>query len=455
MCETLSVAGTTIAGWPGVEVYGSNGDGTFRRLHGWDWSTTAHWHYQVATFDTGSYWVPASTHPPRSWEPTTLITGDRPVDSRGVNPSGTEYRPSGLYLWIPAIPRGYTTGRTNNRVQCNAPQHPPNLLNTAAAPVPDAAMDSAHQRLDLILAEPEPLRAAADGTKFIDSDGLISFINLSTSLVKDNAEFKTGTAVFDKMANFFSTLRIKVFTALANGKIKPLQDDAPPTDQWSPAVTHYMQFLLQEAGGLTDYSLTRETYSDTQYLAEFSTAFIKTVFDAVMVPSSIISGVTGFISGVSDTLRHSWDDRTRTYSVALLGQCHEAVQENTDPDKPIYRYFPKLKYYYLSVSAHQTEFTTPCSKLQQITFDFNYEYYVTGVSAAVLDETSAEHQKFLAYLDKAQAVNYQDAQQKLDMILDGTVSASPVAPHGLGAFNVDLRAYPLVQANRSRRLTLA
>ena len=30
MCETLTVKGTTIAAWPGVEVYGSNGDGTFR-----------------------------------------------------------------------------------------------------------------------------------------------------------------------------------------------------------------------------------------------------------------------------------------------------------------------------------------------------------------------------------------------------------------------------------------
>lgn len=451
MCETLTVKGTTIAAWPGVEVYGSNGDGTFRRLNGWDWSPTEHWHYQVAAFDNGSYWVPASTHPPREWEPTTRIVGDHPVGSRGVNPTGKEFRPSGLYIWIPAIPAGYTTGQTSNRVRCNGPQHPPNLLQTAAAPAPDAA----RQQLDLILAEPDLFTGAAGGGRFADSDGLISFINLSTSLVKDNAEFTTGRAVFDKIANFYSTLRIKVYTAMTSGKIKPLKDDAPPKDQWAPAVTHYMQYMLQEVGALTNYSITEEIYSHTQYLAEFSTGFLKLVFDAVTVPSALISGVTGFISGVGDSLRGSWDDRTRTYSVALLGQCHEAVQENTDPDKPIYRYFPKLKYYYITVAASQSEFSSSCATTRQITFNFSYEYYVTSVAAAVLDDKSTEHKKFLAYLDKAQAVNYQEAQNQLNTILDGTVSTSPVTPDGLGAFDIDLAAYPLVRANRPRRLVRA
>ena len=200
--------------------------------------------------------------------------------------------------------------------------------------------------------------------------------------MKDNAEFTTGRAVFDKIANFYSTLRIKVYTAMTSGKIKPLKDDAPPKDQWAPAVTHYMQYMLQEVGALTNYSITEEIYSHTQYLAEFSTGFLKLVFDAVTVPSALISGVTGFISGVGDSLRGSWDDRTRTYSVALLGQCHEAVQENTDPDKPIYRYFPKLKYYYITVAASQSEFSSSCATTRQITFNFSYEYYVTSVAAA-------------------------------------------------------------------------
>ncbi|MET1073181.1 MAG: hypothetical protein ABWY11_11095, partial [Umezawaea sp.] len=214
-----------------------------------------------------------------------------------------------------------------------------------------------------------------------------------------------------------------------------------PLTQWDLAVTHYMQYLLQESGGLTDYAITEESYSETQVVAEFSAGFVKLLFDAATVPSSIIGGVTSFISGVGSTLRTSWDDRERTYAIALLGQCHEAVQQTTD-DPPTYRYFPKLKYYHLTVDSHQSEFTSDCATVRKITFNFKYESYVTAVAAAVLDESSAAYKSFTAFLDKAQAANYKDAQNQLDSILDDTVSSD--VPK-LNSFGVDLAEYPSAQ----------
>jgi hypothetical protein len=456
MCKNLYLPGTTISSWPGVVVLLNDGNGNFHRTN-WPWSTTYHEHYEVASFAGGSYWVPASTSPPNWWPHPVRIEGDRPVTSHGVNPSGREFRPSGVYIWIPRIPNEYTPGVSYNRVVCSPPASAPRLQAEApvaqlATSVPSAGgLEAAHQRLDALLAQPIVLAADAATNAFQDSDGLISFVNLSSDLVTNKDEFKTGIAVFDKIANFFATLRIKVYTAMKSGAVAPLQGDTAPTSQWDPAVTHYMEFLLQETGGLTDYSITQETYSDTQYLAEFSTSFIKLLFDAVTVPTSIVSGVTSFISGVGNSLRASWDNRERTYQVALLGQCHEAVQENATGD-PVYRYFPKLKYYHLTVTATQSEFTTSCSTVRKITFSFAYEYYITAVAAAVLDKTSADYTKFTGFLNKAQAANYKDAENKLDAILGGTVSSGPGA---LSTFNVELGAYPEVHAAPIKRLVPA
>ncbi|SDI09317.1 hypothetical protein SAMN05192558_101660 [Actinokineospora alba] len=478
MCRTLNVAGVTMANWPGVMVLKSDGHGGFVQDDEWNWSREIHWHYEVASFDEGSYWVPASSHPPRWWD-KVLIEGDAPTSGTKVNPKGTEYRPNGVFIWIPALPPQVGPGKTDNKVKCDPPKSAPVVTasapggdgvasgnglaaagNGAAGPVSPTppvsptggGIEFARQRLNTILAQPTVLAADTGGSAFQDSDGLISFVNLSSDLVNHSPAYKTGTAVFDKIANFISTLRIKTFAAMQKGIIQPLQGDTPPATQWDASVTHVMQHLLQESGGLTDYSITQETYSDTQVLAEFSTSFIKLFFDAVTVPSSIISGISTFISGVGKSLQLGWDNRQRDYQVALLGQCHEAVQENSD-GAPVYRYFPKLKYYFLRVSSSQTEFTSDCATVRKITFNFQYEYYVTAVAAAVLDTTTADYKSFTDFLNTAQTANYTDAKDKLNAILNGTVSDGP--SHQLSTFNVDLGAYPSMQATPSRRLVPA
>ncbi|PRY28646.1 hypothetical protein [Umezawaea tangerina] len=445
MWNTLYLPGTTISSWNGVAVYEYAGGGRFRRMTHWSWSTSYHEHYEVARLATGSWWVPVSTNPPGFWERPTLVVGVPSTSPEPrVNPNGSEYRPGGVYFWVPAVPPPYVPGITTNRVDCHPPSVPPNELGTDVGAAPAGGLAVAQERLAAILAEPVEAVAAAPANAFQDSDGLISFVNLSSDLVNHSAEYKTGTEVFDKIANFFSTLRVKVFTAMQNGKITPLKGDPKPATQWDLTVTHYMQYLLQETGGLTDYAITEETYSETQVVAEFSADFVKLLFDAVTVPSSVIGGVTAFISGVGTTLRTSWDDRVRTYSVDLLGQCHEAVQQNSD-GAPDYRYFPKLKYYHLTVDSQQSEFTSDCATVRKITFNFRYEAYVTAVAAAVLDKTTAEYKSFTAFLDKAQAANYKDAQNQLDTVLDGGVSAD--VPK-LNAFGVDLSHYPPARAEQ-------
>ena len=127
--RTLVVAGTDISGWRGVVVYESDDQGRFRDItRGWNWSREAHQHYEVQDLRDGSYWVPASTHPPGSWAHRTAITGSSPAGTRPVNPGGTEYRPTGTYFWIPnaSIPQTLTPGGTTNAVECNAPgSYPP------------------------------------------------------------------------------------------------------------------------------------------------------------------------------------------------------------------------------------------------------------------------------------------------------------------------------------------
>ncbi|MBM5458850.1 hypothetical protein H8F21_14875 [Pseudomonas sp. P66] len=274
---------------------------------------------------------------------------------------------------------------------------------------------SPHELLDSVLTLTDNDQAA-----FQDSDGLISFVYLSSSFVANNPEFKTGRAVCDKVSNFFATLRIKVFQYLKANPAKVLPGDSVPTSQWSASVTHYMQFMLAQSGGLTNYRVTTETYSVTQVITEFSTAFLKLIFDAVIVPEAVVADVTAFIQGVGSSLRASWDDRSRNYETAILAQCHEAVPTDSTGETTVY--FPKIKYYYLSVDSSQQAFTSPCTSVEKITFNFKYEYYVTGLKASILDPTSADYASFVAFLDKAQGISYKQANNNLDAVLADTSS---------------------------------
>ncbi len=288
--------------------------------------------------------------------------------------------------------------------------------------------------------------AAADSQHaFQDSDGLISFVNLSSSFVQNNPEFKVGQAVCDKLSNFIATLRAKTFLAIQSGKLPPLPGDPKPKTQWDKAVTHRMFNILTEANGLTNFKITSETYSITQVMTEFSTAFVKLIFDAAFVPEAVITDVTNFLQGVGKSLRFSWDDKTRTYSTTLLGQCHEAVPMDTSGKD--YRYFPKVKYYSINVSSHQTEFTTPCSDTKTITFNFQYEYYVTALAQSVLNTETETYKKFNAILDKAQEVSYKDADNNLDTILGGSASNALESPRNepsVNVFGANLSEYPAV-----------
>jgi len=291
---------------------------------------------------------------------------------------------------------------------------------------------------------------------FTIPDGLIAFVNLSSSFVQSNPEFTTGRSICDQISNYFATMRQKVFAYLQQNPSKVLAGDSPPQTQWDPAVTHLMQFLLTEAGGLTNYKITTETYSYTQVITEFSTSFIKLFFDAVACPEEIVSDVASFIQGVGQSLRASWDDRSRNYATALLGQCHEAVQASAD-DPNTFVYFPKVKYYYISVSSSQQEFTTSCSRTAKVTFNFQYEQYVTGLAAAVLDPKSSTYAQFTQFLNKAQGINYKDADNQLDSILGVTSSADPSAAgmpttplYQINSFGVNLTEYPRVAAQPPR-----
>ena len=300
----------------------------------------------------------------------------------------------------------------------------------------------AHSQLDAVLAS-----KAEENKTFEDSDGLISFANLASSFVENSPEFKTGREVCDKISNFFSRLRTGAFQYLIKDPSHILPGDTPPKTKWDPAVTHFMQHLLSQAGGLTNYTRTEENFSYTQLLSEFSTDFVKLLFDATVIPEAIITDIVKFVSGIGDTLRVSWNDRSRSYSIALLGQCHEAIPIGSG-DTAIY--YPKIKYYYISVNSSQKEFTSPCSKLKKITFNFEYSYYVTGLAASVLDTKSHQHKDFVSFLDQAQVKSYKEAKNVLSAIISGKTSdKNPPGmfekdEHGLNIYGVDLLDYPKI-----------
>jgi hypothetical protein len=427
MPRTLVVSGVYMSTWPGVRVVQFN-NGQFHDITDqWSWSQEPHQHYEVNALQNGSYWVPVSTNPPRAWYGATPVVGTQPAGNQPVNPNGTEYRPTATYIWIPnaSIPPQLVPGRTSNSVVC----HPPNNYPPVVLPEHVVMLNE--------------IKGDKPANTFSDSDGLISFVNMSSSLVTNNPQFTTGRNVCDKVCNFFATMRLDVFSYLQKNPGKRLPGDDIPKTQWDYAVTHLMQQLLVKAGGFSAFKVTSETYSSTQVIAEFNTSFVKLIFDAVAVPENIIDDVTKFIQGIGSTLRLSWDDRSRNFSTCLMGQCHEAVP--IDAAGNTYVYFPKLKYYYISVDSSQQEFTSPCTKVQHITFNFKYDSYVTALKASVLDPATDDYKNFVAFLDKQQSISYKDADNTLDAILDGATSASPqVAELQANAFGVELSEYPRI-----------
>lgn len=444
----ITLSGAQISRWPGVQVWRLDNQDQYHNVtRRWNFSDTPHHHYEVVRLNTGSFYCPVSTNPPAFWQLPVPVIGTAPaVPGSVVNPNGNEFRPTGTYFWIPAgsIPRGTVPGSTVNDVICNCPHVYPPALQLQAGQVSDEAAllrtrdaasharASAFDTLAEILPSTHLLRVAGDSDQkaFSDSDGLVSFVNLSSSFVTGNKAFLTGRNVCDKVSSFFATLRQNVYAAQLRDAKYILEGDSKPKDQWDLPVTHKMQKMLIDAGGLSSFKITTETVSTTQVLAEFSSDFVKLIFDVALVPASIIEGVVGFIQGVGETLRTSWDDRSRSFTTTLLGQCHEAVPVDSTGQATVY--IPKIKYFHIAVTSEQTAFTTPCSKISKITFNFQFENYVTALKASVLDEASDDYKSFVAYLDKAQRVNYRDAENNLDAILSGSTStgaSSVTTPH--------------------------
>ncbi|AKA70569.1 hypothetical protein [Clostridium scatologenes] len=181
---------------------------------------------------------------------------------------------------------------------------------------------------------------------FSDSDGLISFVGLENKHISQIGEYKQGRELCDKMCNFYSSLRIKTYAYLKKHPEKVLPGDPQPTSKWSKAVTHYMEDILYGAGGLSGFKIKEEDYSSKQVVAEFSTEVFKMIFDALAFPEALVEDVTKFIKGVAGTLRTSWETREKNFEVGLMSQCHEGINMGGD-----LIYFPKVKYYSISVNA--------------------------------------------------------------------------------------------------------
>jgi hypothetical protein len=439
MPRTLVVSGTAMSTWEGVRVWEGQGHNHhFQNITAtWTWPQNPHPHYEVHASANGSYWVQVTNHPPLVGY--TPVIGTQPPGNKPVNPNGTEWRRNRTYIWIPntSIPPNLSPGYTTNQVNCGHPtQYPP------------PAMDIHLSLLNEVLTADRSAQTA-----FQDSDGLIAFVNLSSSFVTSNPEFTTGQDVCDGVANFFATMRIRVFRFLQLYPSKVLPGDRTPTTQWDSSVTHYIMYLLTSAGGFSDFQVTTETYSITQVITEFNTAIIKLLFDAVTAPEELLNDVLKFVQGVGSSLRASWDDRSRNYQTCLLGQCHEAVPEDNEDNTGIkYRYFPKVKYYYISVDSSQTAFTSDCAKVETLTFNFKYDYYVTALKHSVLDSTSDDYKTFTEFLDVEHKLSYKDATNNLNAIFSDTASTPPPSVSRANPFGVDFRLYPLAAVQPPRTI---
>lgn len=288
----------------------------------------------------------------------------------------------------------------------------------------------------------------ASPNAFSDGDGLVSFVNLESTFVNTSPQFATGRAVCDKVANFFASMRQNFFTYLVQNPGEVLNGASAPTSQWDKQVTEFIQKQLTDAGGFSAFLENDEDYIETQTTVDFSTAIFEMVFDAIALPEKLITDVTNFIQGVGSTLRVSWDTKVRSYSVTMVGICHEAVP--TDNTGKTFVYVPKVKYYMFEVTTDQHDFRSPCVDVETISFNFKYSYYVAALKASVLDPNSADYASFVTnYLDTAALGNYTDAKNVLHAVqaLKAKAPASPGASTLISSRGtaLDLSVYPKVQ----------
>lgn len=306
------------------------------------------------------------------------------------------------------------------------------------------------QTLDLIMAHDASARTADAPAQptFSDGDGLVSFTNLQSSFITGSPQFKTGDILCSKVAKFFAGMRIRIFGYLQKNPSAVLPGDVAPATQWDPAVTNLMQNLITGSGGFGAFMLKQENYSQTRTVVDFSMDMIKMIFDAVALPENLATDAAKFIQGVGDSLRISWDAESKDYKICTVGICHEAVQ--TDASGNNYYYVPKVKHYYLSIKTSQKQFKSPCVNVETLEFDFVIDSYVAALNPAVLDPTTPDYAKFVAFLDKAFLQDYENVSNTMDAILQNTASTTDQSRSGatlLAGQEIDHTIYPVVSAS--------
>ena len=86
--------------------------------------------------------------------------------------------------------------------------------------------------------------------------------------------------------------------------------------------------------------------------------------------------------------------------------------------------------------------------MREVTFNFTYHYYVTGLAHSVFDKESQVYQDLMDTLNAAQAKNYKESRTLLDTILHETSSTENTSDmhktdeNQVNIYGVNLNDYP-------------
>lgn len=258
------------------------------------------------------------------------------------------------------------------------------------------------------------LSVSPDDEVFEDSDGLITFVNMQSSFITSDPEYKVGKKLCDKITNFYVAFRPAMFEALNSGQILPLSGDKMPTDQWSISVSNQLTQIIYDTGALGSFKQETENYSETQNITEFSTDTFKIMLSALTLPGDLTGSLVKFMEGIGKTLSKTWSKKSKDYSTALQGQMHEAIPVSQKKD--FYVYAPKIQYIYVGMNSSQEEFRNGCQDKKEVSFDFKYNRMVALLTSEALDENSEVYKDLIDTLDAARHVSLESAKNKIDIL---------------------------------------
>lgn len=197
----------------------------------------------------------------------------------------------------------------------------------------------------------------ADPPPDSDSDGLVQYYQLTLEDVKSLSEFEE---VRQYIMAFASLLRL-TYIPLADKK---------KLDNFNYAVWKELYDKIYAFG----FSLFRDTESDYYYeqtAFELNRGILTTVFNALAMPNSVVDKLFNFMQGIGQTIKLKWSSDKQMYKDCWVTACHEGVKDSSGTLRD---YLPKLKYYYVEITASKRETTTNCSKNTSILYDFKYRY---------------------------------------------------------------------------------